>query len=135
MMMPSCMRNSRITYRRRCRCRSRVVVTPLAQVISPSIPQSRPYCRDSTHLQPICAIKSWRSSSDETLLWILNVAATNHANETWLLLSLLLQCLPGDLADHCEEKPATTKFLQQGRMTHSDKILLLIGKPNCMILQ
>lgn len=104
--MPSCMLNSRLTYLRRCRCRSKVVVTLLAQVISPSIPLSPPYCRDSTHLQPIYAITSWSSSSDETLLWILIVAATNHVNETWLLLSLLLQCLPGDLPDHLEEKPA-----------------------------
>lgn len=97
MMMPSCMLNSRLTYPRRCRCRSRVVVQPLAQVISPLIPQSPPYCRDSTHLQPIYAIKSWGSASDETLLWVLMVAATNYANETRLLLSLLLlQCLPGD---------------------------------------
>ena len=40
------------------------------------------------------------------LCGFLIVAATNHANETRLLLSLLLQCLPGDLPDHFEEKPA-----------------------------
>lgn len=86
MMMPSYMLNLSLTYPRRCRWHS-IVVTPVAQVISPAMPQSPHYCRDSRHLQPRNAIKPWSSSSDDALLSILNVAATNNATMTWLLLS------------------------------------------------